>query len=73
MAVVYPLTQLTKVYFCQEYITIDKKLKNKVAKLQPLHEDALLEADSLSDLFPHPEPVRKTLHIVIRAPAVGTC
>ena len=29
------------------------------------------EADPLSDIFPHPEPAKRTLHIVIRAPPIG--
>jgi hypothetical protein len=31
----------------------------------------LPEADPLSDIFPHPEPAKRTLHIVIRAPPIG--
>jgi hypothetical protein len=73
VACLYLLTELAKVYFCQESVTIDKKLKSKVAKLQPLDEDALLEACRLSKVFPHPEPPEETLHIFIRVPAVGTC
>jgi Crinkler effector protein N-terminal domain len=37
-----------------------------------LDDDALLEADILSDIF-HPEPTKKTLHIVVRSPRVGEC
>ena len=73
MAFLYLLTKLATAHFCQESITIDKKLKSEVTKLQSLDEDALLESDSLSDLFPHPEPAKKTLHIVIRAPPIGKC
>ena len=29
------------------------------------------EADPLSDIFPHPEPAKRTLHIVIRAPPIS--
>jgi hypothetical protein len=62
----------------QESVPIDKKLKNPVTRLQFTNEDALLEADSLLDLFPSPEPTKKTLHMIIRAPsiisrAVGKC
>jgi hypothetical protein len=31
----------------------------------------LPEADPLSDIFPHPEPAKRTLHIVMRAPPIG--
>jgi hypothetical protein len=45
----------------------------EVNKHQFLKENALLVADPLCDLFPHPEPNKKTLHIVIRLPPVGEC
>jgi hypothetical protein len=38
-----------------------------------LEDDALPEADSLSDHFAAPEPAAKTLHIVIRVPSTGEC
>ena len=31
----------------------------------------MLEADPLSDIFPHPEPAKRTLHIIIRTPPIG--
>jgi hypothetical protein len=55
-ALLYLFIKLTTEQFSQESIMIDKKLKNKLTNLRPFDEDALLEADSLSDLFPHPEP-----------------
>jgi hypothetical protein len=38
-----------------------------------LDEDTLLEADTSADIFPHPEPTKKTLHIVVQSLRVGEC
>ena len=42
-----------------------------MAKQKFLDDDALPEADPLSDIFPHPEPAKRTLQIVIRAPPIS--
>ena len=60
-------------HFRKESITIGRSLKKKVTQCHFLDEDALLEADTLSDIFPHPEPTKKTLHIVVRSLRVGEC
>jgi hypothetical protein len=52
-------------------LAINKDLEKEVNTNRFLDENALLAADYLSDLFPHPEPKKKTLHIVIRLPPVG--
>src|SRR5262245_58984792 len=56
----------------KESITTDKNLKNNVANLELPDDEALLEADKLSDIFPHPEPTTKSLHIIVRSPSIAT-
>ena len=55
------------------YLGPQRRYQRLHFQLQFLKDDALLEADLLSDIFPHPEPVKKALHILIRAPQVGEC
>ena len=46
-------------------IAIDRGLKDEVTKLPFLDDHALLVGELLSDIFPHPEPLPRTLHIVV--------
>ena len=56
-----------------ESITIDRSLKKKVSQCHFLDDDTLLEADTLSDIFPDPEPKKETLHIVVWSLRIGGC
>ena len=47
---------------------IDRQLKNHVSNQKFLQNDVLLEGDLLEEIFPLPEPAKKTLHIVVRHP-----
>ena len=59
--------------FRKESITVDKELKNNVARRVFDHNDALVEARRLSKVSPRPEPAEETLHIVVQCPTVGEC
>jgi hypothetical protein len=51
-------------------IPINRNLTTNLSKLDFVHEGSLLPAEELSEVFSD-SPVRKSLHIVVRAPPAG--
>ena len=64
-----PFHQFPSQLFYQVSIQISRQLKNQVNEHQFLEEGSLLAGELLEEIFPPPQPSKKTLHIVVRPPS----